>query len=50
MGQRIQTPDAFGIPTEFHAYEELGHGFGLSTETAVEGWINDAVAFWKTQP
>lgn len=49
MEQRIQTLDALGIPTEFHAYEGLGHGFGLGTGTAAEGWINDAVAFWEKQ-
>ncbi len=49
MEQRIQTLDAFGIPTEFHAYEGLEHGFGLGTGTEAEGWLNDAVAFWEKQ-
>lgn len=49
MEQRIQTLDAFGIPTEFHVYEGLEHGFGLGTGTKAEGWINDAVAFWEKQ-
>lgn len=40
---------AFGIPTEFHKYPGLGHGFGLGTGTAAEGWIEDAVTFWETQ-
>ena len=38
----------YGIPTEFHAYSGLPHGFGLGTGTVAEGWINDAVAFWET--
>lgn len=25
------------------------HGFGLDAGTSAEGWINDAVAFWKDQ-
>ena len=40
---------AIGIPTEFHKYPNLGHGFGLGIGTSAEGWINDAVAFWERQ-
>lgn len=47
--QRIQAMNALGIPTEFHAYEGLRHGFGLGTGTIAEGWIDDAVAFWEKQ-
>ena len=39
----------YGIPTEFHSYEGLGHGFGLGIGTVAEGWINDAAAFWEKQ-
>ena len=50
MQSRLNTLTAnYGIPTEFHAYEGLGPGFGLGTGTAAEGWINDAVAFWERQ-
>ncbi len=49
MQRRLDAMAALGIPTEFHAYEGLGHGFGLGTGTAAEGWINDAVAFWEEQ-
>ncbi len=49
MERRLQAMDALGIPTEFHAYEGLSHGFGLGTGTVAEGWINDAVAFWEDQ-
>lgn len=38
-----------GIPTEFHAYDGLHHGFGLGLGTIAEGWIDDAINFWKTQ-
>lgn len=47
MQRRLEAMAALGIPTEFHAYEGLGHGFGLGTGTVAEGWINDAVAFWE---
>ncbi len=47
MERRIQMLQSLGIPTEFHVYKGLGHGFGLGTGTVAEGWINDAVAFWE---
>ncbi len=49
MQRRTLAMSAAGIPTEFHAYEGLSHGFGLGTGTVAEGWINDAVAFWEQQ-
>ena len=50
MQSRLSTlTSRYGIPTEFHSYQGLGHGFGLGTGTAAEGWINDAVEFWETQ-
>lgn len=47
MESRLQGLEALGIPTEFHAYEGLPHGFGLGTGTVAEGWIHDAVSFWE---
>lgn len=49
MENRLRNLDALGIPTEFHKYPGLGHGFGLGTGTAAEGWINEAAAFWEDQ-
>lgn len=49
MQSRLQRLEALGIPTEFHSYSGLSHGFGLGTGTIGEGWINDAVAFWEAQ-
>jgi hypothetical protein len=49
MKRRLQQLQRLRIPTEFHVYRGLHHGFGLGTETAAEGWIDDAVAFWKAQ-
>ena len=49
MERRLGALKALGIPTEFHAYPGLGHGFGLGTGTAAEGWLEDAVAFWEKQ-
>ena len=49
MQRRIEALDALGIPTEFHHYPGLSHGFGLGTGTVAEGWIYQAVDFWKAQ-
>lgn len=49
MEARLNRLDALGIPTEFHHYKGLSHGFGLGTGTIAEGWINDAVDFWEAQ-
>ena len=49
MKSRLDTMSGMGIPTEFHSYDGLPHGFGLGTGTVAEGWINDAVAFWEGQ-
>lgn len=49
MKARLDAMRAVGIPTEFHRYPGLGHGFGLGTGTSAEGWLDDAVAFWEQQ-
>ena len=49
MQSRLESLPALGIPTEFHSYNGLPHGFGLGTGTVAEGWINDAIRFWNQQ-
>ena len=49
MQIRLESLSALGIPTEFHSYSGLPHGFGLGTGTIAEGWLNDAVHFWQSQ-
>ena len=49
MQRRLERLEALDIPTEFHAYEGLPHGFGIGTDTVAEGWIDDAVAFWEAR-
>lgn len=39
----------YGIPTEFHAYEGLSHGFGTGKGTVAEDWVTDAIDFWQEQ-
>lgn len=49
MKQRLEGMGSIGIPTEFHSYPGLGHGFGVGKGTAAEGWIDEAVDFWEAQ-
>lgn len=49
MERRLQAMSVLGIPTEFHHYPGLSHGFGLGTGTVAEGWVDQAVAFWEKQ-
>ena len=49
MQRRLQAMSDLGIPTEFHHYPGLPHGFGLGSGTVAEGWLDQAVAFWKAQ-
>lgn len=49
MKQRLDEMSDLGIPTEFHSYPGLRHGFGLGIGTAAEGWIDEAVNFWEAQ-
>ena len=47
MKRRIDALAAMGVPTEYHSYPGLGHGFGLGIGTVAEGWLDLAVAFWE---
>lgn len=47
MQSRLQRLESYGIPTEFHLYDGLGHGFGIGAGTVAEDWVNDAVRFWE---
>lgn len=49
MQNRCEILESYGIPTEFHAYKGLPHGFGIGTGTNAESWIYDAVRFWEEQ-
>ncbi len=49
MQSRLQALNNLGIPTEFHSYQGLPHGFGLGVGTVAEGWAADALRFWKQQ-
>ena len=39
-----------GVPYQCEIFPGVDHGVGPGTETAAEGWIDHAVAFWKEAP
>lgn len=47
MQQRLFYLDQLGIPTEFHVYPGLSHGYGLGEGTVASGWLTDALHFWQ---
>ncbi len=47
MERRVQALRAAGIEVEYHRFEGVGHGFGTGIGTSAQGWIGEAVGFWK---
>jgi acetyl esterase/lipase len=47
MERRVHAMKGAGIPTEFHLYRNVGHGFALGVGTTAEGWTKDAIRFWE---
>ena len=47
MRQRADALAAVGTPVEFHEYSGVGHGFGLGKGSPAEGWIDNAIQFWR---
>ncbi|MBQ8094130.1 MAG: alpha/beta hydrolase [Clostridia bacterium] len=47
MERRIAAIQANGTDAMIEVFPGLSHGFGLGTGTVADGWINNAVAFWK---
>ena len=47
MERRVNALRSAGVDVEFHVYPNVGHGFGLGLGTNAEGWLDDAVRFWK---
>ncbi len=47
MERRATALRKVGVKVELHKYKNLGHGFGLGTGTSAEGWIGEAIRFWK---
>lgn len=49
MKERLVYLAKMNIPTEYHCFKGLPHGYGLGTGTIAQGWINDAIRFWEKQ-
>ncbi len=47
MERRVTALRQVGAQVEYHRYPSVGHGFGLGVGTSAEGWIADAIRFWK---
>jgi len=49
MEKRVAALRRTGAEVEYHKYPGVGHGFGLGAGTSADGWIADAMRFWKKQ-
>ena len=49
MESYINKIKANGTDAEIQVFDGLSHGFGLGEGTVAEGWIDEAVQFWKSQ-
>ncbi len=47
MKRRANALAHAGVAVEFHTYPGVSHGFGSGLGTPAEGWIEQAVLFWK---
>lgn len=49
MAARIAALRRIGTRVEYHQYPCVGHGFGTGQGTSAQGWIDQAVRFWKKE-
>jgi hypothetical protein len=49
MNNRINKIKKNGTDAMMEIFNGLPHGFGLGQGTIAEGWINNAINFWKKQ-
>jgi len=47
MERRLAALERAGVRVGYLKVPGLGHGFGLGTGTAAQGWIDEAVRFWE---
>lgn len=47
MERRVRELRQAGVTVTYRQVPGLGHGFGVGTGTAAQGWIDDAVRFWE---
>ena len=46
---RMRAMNKLGTEVEYMRIEGMPHGFGLGTNTAAEGWVDRAAAFFERQ-
>lgn len=49
MATRVEALRRRGIEVAYVVIPGVGHGFGTGAGTAAEGWIEEAIAFWRRQ-
>ena len=49
MQSRINKIKANGTDAMIEVFDGLSHGFGIGTGTVAEGWVDNALEFWKGQ-
>lgn len=47
MERRVEALRRLGTEVDYRVYPGVGHGFGLGIGTSAEGWVSQAIAFWK---
>jgi acetyl esterase/lipase len=47
MRQRVAALRRLGTEVDYREYPGVGHGFGLGIGTSAEGWIDEAIRFWR---
>jgi acetyl esterase/lipase len=47
MERRIEALRRTGTEVDYRVFERVGHGFGLGIGTTAEGWIEEAIRFWR---
>ena len=50
MQRRVRALEQAGVMVAYREVPGLGHGFGLGTGTAGQGWIDDAIRFCERVP
>jgi len=49
MEARVAALRRIGTRVEYHQFPRVGHGFGTGQGTSAQGWIGQAVRFWKKE-
>lgn len=47
VDRRVENLKAAGIEVEYNRFKTAGHGFGTGKGTDAEGWVDNAISFWK---